>query len=118
MSTTIQRHQPGPRMSKAVRHAGLIYLCGQTSAGSEAADIAAQTQEVLARIDALLQAQGSDRSRLLAVTIHLRSMEDFGGMNQVWESWIAPGCAPARTTVEAALARPELLVEMTVVAAA
>ncbi|WP_156004378.1 hypothetical protein [Thiomonas sp. FB-6] len=56
-------------MSKAVCHGGQIYLCGQTSAGSEAVGIAAQTQEVLARVDALLQAQGSDRSRLLAVTV-------------------------------------------------
>ena len=118
MTATIHRYQPGPRMSKAVCHGGQIYLCGQTSAGSEAADVAAQTQEVLARIDALLKAQGSDKSRLLAVTIHLRSMDDFAGMNEVWEAWIAPGCAPARTTVEAALARPELLVEMTAVAAA
>lgn len=118
MTATIHRYQPGPRMSKAVRHGGQIYLCGQTSAGSEAAGVAAQTQEVLARIDALLEAQGSDKSRLLAVIIHLRSMDDFAGMNEVWEAWIAPGCAPARTTVEAALAKPELLVEMTVVAAA
>ncbi len=38
-------------------------------------------------------------------------------MNAVWDSWVAPGFAPARACVEAQMARPELKVEMSVVAA-
>jgi enamine deaminase RidA (YjgF/YER057c/UK114 family) len=73
---------------------------------------------VLARIDALLNEAGSDRSRLLTATVYLRDIADFAAMNAVWEAWMPAGAAPARTTVEARLAAPDLRVEITVVAAA
>lgn len=116
MTEAIQRKYSNARMSKIVRHAGLIYLCGQTSSGTPATDIAAQTAEVLSRIDSLLAEAGSDKMHMLSVLIHLSSMEDFDAMNKVWESWLPEGGAPARTTVEARLASSALLVEMTVVA--
>jgi enamine deaminase RidA (YjgF/YER057c/UK114 family) len=118
MSTQIERYETGPRMSKAVRYGTQIYLCGQTSSGTEAHGIAAQTRVVLERIDALLAAMGSDKSRLLSALIHLQSMDDFAVMNEVWEAWLPQGAAPARTTVQARLAHPALLVEMTAIAAA
>lgn len=128
-TTTIQRTHSNARISKIVRHGGLVYLCGQTAKGSASAEagIAEQTAEVLARIDALLAEAGSDRSRILTTTIYLRDIAaDFAGMNAVWETWLAHAqdkhdgqpIAPARTTVQAALATASLLVEMTVVAAA
>lgn len=120
--TDIQRHHTNARISKIVCHGGLVYLCGQTAKGSPSAtgDIAAQTMEVLSRVDTLLTEAGSDRTRLLTVTIYLRDIADFAGMNAVWEDWLAgqQAAAPARTTVEAALATEGLRVEMTVVAAA
>ncbi len=119
MSMQIERFHTGPRMSKIVRHAGLVYLCGQTSSGRpDAQDIESQTREMLARADALLTEAGSSRERILAATIHLRDMGDFAAMNAVWEAWLPAGTAPARTTVEARLATPELLVEITLTAAA
>ncbi len=118
MTEPIHRHHVGPRMSKIVRHAGLVYLCGQTASGSTATDVAGQTREVLSRIDALLAEADTDRTRLLTTLIHLKSMDDFAAMNAVWEAWVPEGATPARTTVEARLAAPALLVEMTVVAAA
>ena len=118
MTNPIDRQHTGPRMSKIVRHAGLVYLCGQTSSGSDATGIAGQTAEVLSRIDALLAQAGTDKSRLLSVLIHLKSIDDFAAMNAVWEAWVAKTAAPARTTVEARLASAALLVEMTVMAAA
>lgn len=113
----IERTQTTKRMSKIVRHNGVIYLCGQTSSGKRLDDVSGQMKEVLARIDALLEQVGSDRSKLLATTIHLKNMGDFQAMNDVWEAWIPEGCAPARTTVEARLASDDLLVELTVIAA-
>lgn len=117
MSTTIERLHTGSRMSKIVRHGGLVFLCGQTASGTDIPDAEGQTREVLARIDALLAEAGSHRGRLLAVTVHMRDMADFAAMNAVWEAWLEPGAAPARTTVEARLASPNLLVEVTAVAA-
>jgi enamine deaminase RidA (YjgF/YER057c/UK114 family) len=44
-------------------------------------------------------------------------MKDFAAMNEVWDAWVPEGHAPARACVEARMARPELLVEISVVAA-
>jgi len=117
--STIERKHTNARMSKIVVHGNVVYLCGQTAGGGAyaSADIAAQTQETLSRVDALLSEAGTDRARILSATIHLRDMGDFAAMNAVWEAWVAAGTAPARTTVEARLASPDLLVEVTVVAA-
>ncbi|GAL16104.1 translation initiation inhibitor [Vibrio astriarenae] len=38
-------------------------------------------------------------------------------MNAVWDNWIPEGHAPARACVEASMAREELLVEISVIAA-
>ncbi|MDH4050925.1 MAG: RidA family protein [Rubrivivax sp.] len=118
MTSAIERLHAGPRMSKIVRHCGVIYLCGQTSSGTEASDAAEQTRVVLSRVNDLLAQAGSTRERVLSATVYLRDMADFKVMNEVWEAWLPAGAAPARTTVEARLAAPELKVEITVVAAA
>jgi len=117
MTETIHRMRTGPRMSKIVRYAGLVFLSGQTSSGSSAPDIVGQTREVLSRIDELLAEAGSDKSRLLSATLYLRDIGDFGAMNTEWEAWMPENAPPARTTVEARLASPDLLVEISVVAA-
>lgn len=117
MSPSIERLHTGPRMSRIVRHGGVIYLCGQTAGGSDLVGVEAQTREVLSRIDTLLAEAGSQRGRLLAATVYLRDIADFAAMNAVWEAWLPAGAAPARTTVEARLASPELRVEITVTAA-
>jgi enamine deaminase RidA (YjgF/YER057c/UK114 family) len=114
----ITRTHTTARMSKIVRHGDLVYLCGQTSGGTPMADIAGQAREALRRVDDLLQEAGTDKSRLLTALIHLRSMADFAAMNAVWDAWLPEGAAPARTTVQAALASDSLLFEVTVVAAA
>jgi enamine deaminase RidA (YjgF/YER057c/UK114 family) len=113
----IEHKHTNARMSKIVQYGGLIFLCGQTSSGSSAAGIDDQTREALSRIDALLAEASSDRSRLLSVTVHLKSMADFAKMNACWERWLAGVATPARTTVQAALAAEDLLVELTVTAA-
>lgn len=117
MTTVIERFGTTPRMSKIVRHAGVIYLCGQTAVGAATPDIAEQTTEALARVDALLTEAGSHRASILSALIHLKDMTQFGAMNQVWEAWLPAGVAPARTTVQAALASPDLLFEITITAA-
>jgi enamine deaminase RidA (YjgF/YER057c/UK114 family) len=112
----IERTHTTARMSKIVTCGDLIYLCGQTAGGSDASDMAGQTAEALRRVDALLEEAGSDKSRVLTALIHIKSMNDFAAMNAVWDAWVPAGAAPARTTVEANLATPQLLFEVTVVA--
>jgi enamine deaminase RidA (YjgF/YER057c/UK114 family) len=113
----VQRHEIGKRMSQAVVHNGTVYLAGQV-ADDPTLDTAGQTRQVLAAIDKLLAAAGSDKSRILMAQIFLADMADFGAMNGVWDAWVAPGNAPARATVQAALAAPPWKVEIVVTAAA
>jgi enamine deaminase RidA (YjgF/YER057c/UK114 family) len=68
-------------------------------------------------VDSLLEQAGSDRQHILSATVYIRDMKDFAQMNEVWDDWVIEGHSPARTCVEARLARPELLVEVSVIAA-
>ena len=113
---TIERLQTNQRMSQVVKHNGVAYLAGQVPDDGKS-DIAAQTQQVLDKIDALLKAAGSDRGRLLSATIWLSDMRYFAEMNAKWDAWTPAGAAPARATVQAALAHPDLKIEIGVVAA-
>ena len=113
---SITRHQITDRMSRIVVHGETIYLCGQV-AKDDTADIKGQTATTLEKIEELLSSVNSDKTRLLSVTIYLSDMKLFKEMNSVWDAWVTPGAAPARACVEARMARPELLVEMSVIAA-
>lgn len=114
---TIERIEVSKRLSEAAVHGDTVYLCGQV-ADDLKADIRQQTREVLANIDAMLARAGSDKSKLLAATVYLKSIDDYRAMNEIWDAWTAPGAAPARTCVGGvALFSPEALVEITVNAA-
>ncbi len=113
---SIQRFHIGPRLSDMVIHGNTIYLAGQV-AEDTAADIGGQTSQVLTAIDKLLAEAGSDKSKILSVTIYIADMADFAGMNAVWEKWVPVGQPPARATVEAKMAKPDYKVEMQVIAA-
>ncbi|MGE6792211.1 RidA family protein [Pseudomonas guineae] len=105
------------RHSEVVIHNGTVYLAGQL-ADDYSGDIVAQTRETLASTDRMLAEAGSDKSKILSVTIFLKDMaRDYAGFNQVWDAWVVPGAAPARACVEANMYKPEVLVEITVVAA-
>lgn len=114
----IKRIEPGPRMSQAVVFQQTVYLAGQVSNSDAGPDVYTQTIQVLASIDRLLAAAGTDKTRLLSATIWLTDMDSFGDMNRAWDAWVAPGNAPARATVQSArLAAPQYKVEIGVVAA-
>lgn len=111
---SIVRYEGNGRMSKAVRHGDTLYLAGQTA--RDAGDVTAQTAAVLEKVDGLLNAYGSDRQHMLSAVIYLRDIADFAAMNAVWDAWVEKGFEPARACVEAKMAAPEILVEVSVVA--
>ncbi|MEJ0012115.1 MAG: RidA family protein [Bauldia sp.] len=113
---TTQRFETGPRMSQAVVHGDTVYLAGQV-ADDPVPSVGEQTRQILARIDRLLAAAGSDKSKLLSATIYLADISTFGEMNALWDAWVSPGNTPARATVQALLAAPKYLVEIAVIAA-
>jgi len=105
----------GPRMSAAVVHNGIAYLAGQV--GAPGHDVTEQTRAVLAEVDRLLAAAGTDKTRLLTAQIWLADIGSFAQMNAVWDAWVPAGHCPARWTGEAKLATPDYKVEIIVTAA-
>lgn len=113
----IQRQLTNERMSQIVTHNGTVYLAGQVGDNMNAG-VQQQTRETLGNIERLLDLAGTDKTRLLSATIYLKDIDaDFQGMNEVWDKWLPKGVAPARATVQAKLCEPEILVEISVVAA-
>jgi len=113
---TITRLETKPRMSRIVKHNGVIYLCGQVCKDASQG-ITEQTSSMLEKVDELLAQAGSDKEHILSATIYVKDMNDFSQMNEVWDAWVPAGFAPARACVEAAMARDVLLVEISVIAA-
>ncbi len=109
----IKRHKPAGKMSKAVIHGNVAYLCGQTAVGI---DITEQTQVMLKKVDDLLSEINLDKTKVLSATIYLKNMKDFAAMNDVWNKWIVDGLQPARACVEAKMCSEDMLVEISVIA--
>ena len=113
---SIERIEPGPRMSRAVIFNGTIHVAGHVP-DDASADVAGQMRQILARLEATLALAGSDKAHILSVTIYLADIATFAEMNAVWDAWVDRTNPPARATVEARLARPEFKVEIVAVAA-
>jgi enamine deaminase RidA (YjgF/YER057c/UK114 family) len=116
MTQTIKRLESGPRMSQAVVHGDTVYVAGQV-ADDPTVDVTGQTVQILASIDRLLAAAGTDKTRILSANIYLADIGTFAQMNAAWDAWVPTGHTPARATVEARLAAPQYKVEIQVVAA-
>jgi len=114
---SIQRHDTGPRMSKAVVHGNTVYLAGVVADNAAGKSVTEQTKDILSLIDGYLAKAGTDKSKLLSANIWITDMSTFAEMNAVWDAWVSPGNTPARATVEAKLAAPQYKVEIMVVAA-
>lgn len=112
---SIERFGTTRRYSDVVVHGNTVYLVEVPQTLD--ADISTQTREVLASVEQLLEKAGSDKSRLLQVSLYLREMADYEAMNAVWDEWVPEGTAPSRACVEARLANPGWRIEAVITAA-
>jgi len=78
-------------------------------------DIRAQTRQVLENVKAVIEEGGAMLSDVLKTTVFLSDIGDFAAMNEVYAQFFGE-LKPARSTVQAALARPEFLVEIEAIA--
>jgi len=113
---SVTRHEPGPILSLAVEHGQTVYLAGIVAKDLKQ-DVKGQTREVLGEIDRLLAKCGSSKSKILTATIWVTDIRNRAPMNEVYLEWVDKKNLPARACVEAALADPNALVEIMVVAA-
>ena len=115
-TTSLQRFDVGARLSEMAVYNGTVYLAGQVPT-DQTSDIETQTAQVLGAIDALLARAGTDKSKILMAQIFIVDLNDFPGLNKVWDAWVVPGHTPPRATVEANLARPGWRLEVVITAA-
>jgi enamine deaminase RidA (YjgF/YER057c/UK114 family) len=113
----VERIGLAARWSDAVVVGNLIFLAGHTAETTRGQSVRLQTEDVLASLDDTLAQAGVSKENLVSVTIYLSDISGFDEMNAAWDAWVPAGHAPARATVEARLASPDLFVEMTAIAA-
>ena len=116
MTDSLRKIGGSARFSAISIHNGQVHLAGQVSQLKDG-DIAAQSRDVFAKVDDLLDQAGTTRANLISVQIWLANMDDYAGMNAVWDEWVAPITPPTRVCVEARMAQPHYLIEVLAIAA-
>jgi 2-iminobutanoate/2-iminopropanoate deaminase len=110
----------GAPYSQAIRANGLVFVSGQLplrpgDTEIRAGDIKAQTEQVLANLQAILEEAGSSLDRLVKTTVFLQDLGDFPGMNEVYAAKVG-STPPARSTVEVAKLPSGALLEIEAIA--
>jgi 2-iminobutanoate/2-iminopropanoate deaminase len=110
----------GAPYNQAVKAAGLVFVAGQLGlapGGKEmvGTDVAAQTEQVMQNLRAILEDAGSGLDHLVKTTVFLQSLDDFAAMNEVYARHVGDR-PPARSTVEVAKLPSGALVEIEAVA--
>jgi 2-iminobutanoate/2-iminopropanoate deaminase len=108
--------------SQAIVSGGFIFTAGQIALDPESGelekdDIKLQTERVIQNMKAVLEAAGSDLSKVIKTTVFLKSMDDFTAMNDVYARYFS-GDAPARSAVEVSRLPKDVMVEIECVALA
>ena len=107
--------------SQAIRAGGLVFTAGQVGAepatGALLEGIAAQADQALRNLAAVLEAAATGFDRVVKTTILLVDMADFAAVNEVYARHLSPPY-PARTTVAVRALPKGALVEIEMVALA
>ena len=113
---------PAPRgpYSPAVRAGDFIFVSGQVSADPvtnelSLGDIKHETRVILGNIRKILESCGASMADVVKCSVFLRDGKEFGAMNEVYAE-IFGAQKPARTTVEAQFANPDIRVEIDCIA--
>jgi len=108
--------------SQAVRASGVLYCSGQIALDPESGAVvgetaAAQAEQVLANLRAVLEAGGASLGSVLKTTIFLADMGDFAAVNEVYARHFG-NHRPARATVAVRTLPKQVLVEIDAIAGA
>ena len=109
----------GPYSQAIVLSNGTVYTSGQIPLVPETGallegGIVEQTEQVIKNLSAVLEAAGSDLTKVIKTTCFLQNMGDFAAFNAVYEKYFTG--KPARSCVEVAALPKGALVEIEVIA--
>jgi 2-iminobutanoate/2-iminopropanoate deaminase len=107
--------------AQAVRASGLVFVAGQVAFDPAtgkpiSGDVKEQTRRVIRNIEAILRAAGTSLDLAVDSLCLLRRVEDFDAFNEAYREFFGPS-GPPRTTVQAAVPRDGLDVEIRIIAA-
>jgi 2-iminobutanoate/2-iminopropanoate deaminase len=110
----------GAPYSQGIVHGELVFVSGQLGIDPESGEvvdggIAAQTEQVMRNLGAILEAAGSSLANVVKATIFLADLGDFAAMNEVYGRYVGEPY-PARATVQIGGLPSGALVEIEVVA--
>jgi 2-iminobutanoate/2-iminopropanoate deaminase len=110
----------GAPYSQGIIFGDLVFVAGQVGIDPESAQvveggIAAQTEQVMQNISAILEEAGSGLKQLVKTGIFLADFDDFQTMNEVYAKHVGPQ-PPARATVQVAYLPSGVLVEIDAIA--
>lgn len=91
--------------SQAIKFNNLLFTSGQIAIDPKTGnlvegDIKAQTKQTIENIKNILEAGGSDISKVVKVTVFLKNIDEFAAMNEVYNEYFGIS-KPARSTIEA-----------------
>lgn len=106
--------------SQGIRIGDLVYTAGQIALDPETGqmvegDVAAQTEQVLRNLTAVLESARTSLAHVVKTTVFLQQMSDFAAMNEVYAR-VFGDTRPARSTVTVAGLPLGALVEIEAVA--
>ena len=107
-------YSPGAKGGNFVFTAGQVAWDGRGEV-TDLGDVRAQTLQTLNNVKSVLAEGGASLDDVVKCNVYLKDIGDFQIMNEVFASFF-PDDPPARTTVQAALAEPEMLVEIEAIA--
>ena len=97
----------------------LVYTSGQIgvdpATGFVAADVEGQAHQVFKNIAAILEAAGTDMSKVVKTTVFVKDMNYFAAVNAIYAQYFTEPF-PARSCVEVARLPKDFLVECEVIA--
>jgi 2-iminobutanoate/2-iminopropanoate deaminase len=109
--------------SQGVRTGNLVFTAGQIPIDPAtqlvvASGIVEQTTRVFENLKAILEAGGSNLSRVVKSTVFLKDFGDFAAMNSVYATYLGADneTPPARTTVEVSRLPKDVLIEIELIA--
>ncbi len=106
--------------SQAISCNGILYCAGQIPLDPITMQIVEggieeQAKQVLKNIDAVLQASGTEKNKVIKTTVFLEDMNDFPKMNTIYEEFFGYH-KPARSTIQVAKLPKDALIEIEVIA--
>jgi len=118
ISTTNAPGALGP-YSQAIKCNGTLYASGQIginpATGELCEGIEAQAKQALENVKAVLDAAGTDMSKVVKTTVFIDDIKDFAAVNAIYGTYF-PAPYPARSCVEVAALPKGALVEIEVIA--